>query len=128
MSYFILNNFISKTQKFVSLRKQREPIKGLKNSYQFSAGDIINLVYFKKSLGFTFEGICLSVKKISLCVPNSSFLLRNIILGVGVEFLSSFFYNRNYFLTLLDYKRKSFFYRNNKLYYLRNKVNRNSKI
>lgn len=119
---------ISKTKKYVYRRKKRDKIKGLKKSYKFNAGDIINVVYFKKSLGFTFEGICLAVRKMSFDSPATSFLLRNVILGVGIEFISSYFYNRNYYLTLLDYKRKAYFYRHNKLYYLRDKVNRNTKV
>lgn len=130
MSYFLYLNInkLSKTKKFIHRRKKRPSIKGLKRTYCFTAGDIINVVYFKKALGFTFEGICLAVRKLSFSLPNTSFLLRNVILSVGMEFISSFFYNRNYYLTLLDYKRKAFYYKSTKLYFLRNRINRNTKV
>lgn len=39
-----------------------------------------------------------------------------------------YFYNRIFFLKILDYKRKKFWYKRSKLYYLRDKLNRASRV
>jgi len=60
--------------------------------------------------------------------PNASLILRNVIMGVGIEIAVSYFYNRVYRLTVADYKRKQFIYRRAKLYYLRQKMNVASRV
>jgi len=57
-----------------------------------------------------------------------SLTLRNVLLGVGIEYTLSYYYNRVYQLHVQDYKRKRFVYRRAKLYYLRQKLNRASRV
>ena len=47
---------------------------------------------------------------------------------VGLEFTVSYYYNRLYTLKFLDYKRKFFYFNKNKLFFIRNRLNRESKI
>jgi hypothetical protein len=54
--------------------------------------------------------------------------LRNIITLVSIELIVSYFYNRVYFLVILDHKRKYFLYRKSKLYFIRNQINQASRI
>lgn len=95
---------------------------------KFSTGDILNVTFWKSNIIYRFEGICISLKKKSLIKPDVSMILRNIILGVGIEFIVSYFYNRVYNGRFSDYKRKRFLYLRAKLYYLRSKINRQSKV
>ena len=53
-------------------------------------------------------------------------MLRNIILGVGVEVTLSYYLNRIFFLKISDFKRKFFLYKKSKLYYIRIQLNRSS--
>jgi len=59
---------------------------------------------------------------------NTSLIIRNVISGVGIEVVVSFFMNRVFSLSILDYQRKQFLYRKSKLYYLRGKLNRASRV
>jgi ribosomal protein L19 len=54
--------------------------------------------------------------------------VRNFIHQVGIECTFSFFYNRIYSLHVQDYKRKFFVYKKSKLYFLRGKINSNTKV
>jgi len=76
---------------------------------------------------YRFEGLCIALRK-KLMKPDASLIVRNIVMGVGVEFIVSYYYNRVYNLTLADYKRKGFFYRKAKLFYLRTKLNKASRV
>jgi ribosomal protein L19 len=57
---------------------------------------------------------------------NMTILLRNVIFGIGIEFIISYFLNRAFNLSIGDYKRKQFVYKRAKLYYLRTKKNQAS--
>ena len=67
-------------------------------------------------------------KKKNYLSLNTSFLLRNVILGVGTEMLFSYFCKRLYNLRFQDYKRKFMYIKRNKLFFLRNKKNKYSQI
>jgi ribosomal protein L19 len=122
-------NYLSNIQKdYFYLRRHRQLIKGLTNSFLFNAGDIVKVIYFRKNYSYVFEGICLGIKKKSFLTPNTSFKLRNIILGIGIEMIFLFFSKRLYFLKLHDYKRKFKFINKNKLFYLRFAKNQASKV
>jgi ribosomal protein L19 len=96
------------------LRRHRSLINGLNNSFIFKAGDIVKVVYFRKNYSYVFEGICLGIKNKAFLLPNTSFKLRNIVLGISIEMNFLFFSKRLYFLKLHDYKRKfKFFYLKN---------------
>lgn len=94
----------------------------------FSPGDIVVVVFWKAYIVYCFEGLCISIKKKGLLNPDVSLILRNVILGVGVEFTVSYFANRVYNLSLSDYKRKDFLYKRSKLYYVRQQMNRASRV
>jgi ribosomal protein L19 len=57
-----------------------------------------------------------------------SLILRNVLNSIGIELCISYFYNRLFYLKFSDYKRKKFIYKRAKLYFLRTKLNRASKI
>jgi len=115
------NNF------YVKLRKERDFID---NSYvlkKFLIGDVLEFVYFYKSTALTFSGICIAIKKKSFKLPDLALILRNIIVKTGVEVTISYFYNRAYKLSFLDYKRKFYTYNKNKLYFIRERLNQESR-
>lgn len=94
----------------------------------FSVGDILKISYVSKFITYGFEGICICFRKKRLNNLNASVILRNILNGIGVELTISYFYNRAYRFTLSDHSRKDFYYRKAKLYYLRIRLNRASKV
>lgn len=122
------NNLKTFTKNYNYLRRHRKLIKGLSKSFIFNAGDIIKVVYFRKNYSYVFEGICLGIKKKSFLLPNTSFKLRNIILGISIEMIFLYFSKRLFFLKLHDYKRKFKFINKNKLFYLRFAKNQASKV
>ena len=112
----------------IYMRKHRLKLKGLKNVFIFSVGDILKIIYFRKIYLYIFEGICISIKKKSFLMPNVSFILRNIVLGISIEIIFLFFSNRLYFLKIKDYKRKFNTSHKNKLFYLRFRNNQASYV
>lgn len=48
--------------------------------------------------------------------------------SVGVEILIAYFLRRLYKLSFSDYKRKQFFYNKPRLYFLRDRLNRESRV
>lgn len=127
--YFISSESnVTKNSLLIQQRKQRKHVLNLSEAVHFSTGDIIVVVFWKSYIVYRFEGICISIKKKNLSQPDVSLVLRNVILGVGVEFTVSYFFNRVYNLSLSDYKRKNFIYKRSKLYYVRQRMNRASRI
>lgn len=57
-----------------------------------------------------------------------SFILRNVILGVAIEVRVLYFLNRQYLLSLSDFKRKFDSLNKNKLLEIRSGLNRKSKV
>jgi len=112
----------------IKLRKNRVPIAGLKKVFYFKVGDIVEVVYLLKNLPLIFSGICIAIRKKRMVDPNTSFILRNIVMQIGIELTFSFYYNRVYKLVFLDYKRKFYTYKKKRLFFIRNKVSRNSKV
>lgn len=115
------NNF------YVKLRKERDFIDNSNVLKKFLIGDVLEFVYFYKSTALTFSGICIAIKKKSFKLPDLSLILRNIIVKTGVEVTISYFYNRAYKLSFLDYKRKFYTYNKNKLYFIRERLNQESR-
>lgn len=68
-----------------------------------------------------------SNKKKSFKMPDLSLILRNVIIKTGIEVILSYYYNRAYNLKFLDYKRKFYTFNKNKLYYIRERLNRESR-
>jgi ribosomal protein L19 len=91
-------------------------------------GDIIDLKLFINGFIRYFKGLCISVKNRSMVSRNTSLTVRNYISKNGVEFFFFFHLNIILSLNLYDYQRKRFAYRASKLFYLRNKLNRESLV
>jgi|ERR1700742_729067 len=113
---------------FIKQRKNRKFIKGSKKYKIFEVGDIIEFLFVYKSVPLLYSGICIAIRRKSFLVPDVILILRNIIMRVAVEVIVSFFYNRIYKLKFLDYKRKFYFFNKNKIFFLRKRLNRESKI
>lgn len=77
---------------------------------------------------YVFEGICIGIIGKNLSDLNASLVLRNVVLGVGLELVIGYYVNRVYSLQILDYKRKKFVYNRAKLYYIRTRINQASRI
>lgn len=77
---------------------------------------------------YTFEGICLAVRRKFLKDLNSAIVLRNSISGVCIECIFSYYYNRIYNVEINDYKRKFDKQRKSKLYFLRRLSNAEIKV
>lgn len=130
-----IDNYFHKIEKrdlmlnniYIYSRKKRENLNFSKLK-KFKVGDILEFVYFYKNIPLIFSGICLCIKRKSFVVPNVIIVIRNIILKVAIELIVSYFYNRIYTLKFLDFKRKFFTFNKNKLYFLRKRVNRESKV
>lgn len=127
MSYFKTFRFLLQT-KDVSKFKVISNFNNYIGISSFTTGDILSLSF--KNLGYTFffEGICIALRKTSLKLPETSLILRNILENVGVELCISFYYNRIYFLRLNNFKRKKASYITSKLFYVRHKINRASRV
>lgn len=125
--FFLLesSNF---TKKFINQRKRRDNVCNLVEALAFNPGDVVVVVYWKEYIVYRFEGLCIAIKKRSLKNLDVSLILRNVILGVGIEVTVSYFFNRVYNLSLSDYKRKEFLYKRSKLFYVRKRINRASRI
>jgi ribosomal protein L19 len=91
-------------------------------------GDILDVKLFINGFARYFKGLCISVKNRSLIARNTNLTIRNYVNKNGVEFC--FFLHLNIVLSfnLYDYQRKRFAYRASKLFYLRNKLNRESLV
>lgn len=122
------NNYFFYHETDLDFDKERIIERQERQGLVFSVGDILNISYVSKFITYGFEGVCIRLKKKKMLDVNSSIILRNILSGVGVELTISFFYNRAYNFTVSDYSRKDFYYRKSKLYYLRSRINRASKI
>jgi len=131
MTYFLsLNLKNDKKRTLIAGRKNRKSILGQSNmGKMFKSGDILTINFWIKSYNYYFEGLCLSLKNKMVLNPNVTILLRNIYYGVGIEVKASYFLNRLFINTFMsDYKRKNYKYRASKLYYLRFKENKATKV
>ena len=129
---------ITSTGAAISDRRNRERIWGFIKSdgtdkfkgwgQKFVAGDIMRLNVEKGPYAHLLEGLCLSIKKRSFLNKETAILIRNVLFGVGVEITASYYNNRLYKCGFSDYKRKQFEYVNHKLYYLRQRDNRETQV
>ena len=118
---------LSFTSLYIKKRKNRDLIKFTKWR-KFVVGDILEFVYFYKAIPLIFSGICIAIKRKNFILPDVVIVLRNIILKTAIEITVSYFYNRIYTLKFLDYKRKIFTFNKNKLFFIRKRVNRESRV
>jgi len=129
-SYFnpeFRNDTIDKKLVNIISRKNRVSVPGF-FSLRFFVGDIIKIICFIRNVPLVFEGVCISISKRKFILPDVSFILRNVILSVGIEINISYYYNRVYTLKLHDFKRKIFFFRRSKLFFLRFRLNKESRV
>ena len=128
--YFNLIKTIDKKRELIKERKNRKPIlDNLNLGKKFTRGDILTVNFWSQTCRYHFEGICLGVKNKNFVNPNVTVILRNVLYGTGVELTISYFLNRLYRnISMADYKRKRFLYKSSKLFYLRTKRNRASKV
>lgn len=94
----------------------------------FKAGDILKYSFDHGPMTFFFEGLCLSLRNRRFGRKQTSLMTRNVLTTVGVEILIAYFLRRLYKLTFSDYKRKQFFYNKPRLYFLRQRLNRESRV
>lgn len=132
-NYFNISNLLERKNRltpafYIKQRKNRKFIKGSKKYKVFSVGDIIEFLFVYKSVPLLYSGICIAIKYKSFLIPDVTLILRNIIMKVVVEITVSFFYNRIYKLKFLDYKRKFYFFNKNKIFFIRKRLNRESRI
>lgn len=124
----LLYNSNKEIQYYIKQRKQRQYIYHSKKFYQFKIGDIIEIIFYYKCTPIIFSGICISIKGKYFFKPDIILILRNIIIRIAIELTVSYYYNRLYKLKFLDYKRKFSYFNKNKLFFLRNQINRKSQI
>lgn len=132
-TYFNLKELVSTHIKYtpafyIKQRKNRNLIKGSKKYKNFVVGDIIEFLFVFKSVPLLYSGICIAIRKKSFLVPDVTLILRNIIMKVVIEVTVSFFYNRIYKLKFLDYKRKIYFFNKNKMFFIRKRLNIESRV
>jgi ribosomal protein L19 len=113
---------------FIKQRKNRDLIKNSSTIKKVVIGDVLKFIYFYRSKPLIFIGICIAIKKKSFMVPNMILVLRNLVLKTAIELTLLFFYNNGYSSTFLDYKRKLYSFNKNKLYFLRYRLNRESRV
>jgi ribosomal protein L19 len=96
-------------------------------AYKFRAGYILRIVYSARNEAYIFNGICIAVRS-GFRNPNLSLIVRNIILGVGIEMIFSYFGNRLFKLYIDFFKRKHRSLHRAKFFYIRSRINRSSRV
>ena len=133
----LINNYFYKDLKkefkikpefYIQERRNRPFIKNSLKLKMFKVGDIIEFIFFLKNMALIFSGICISIKKKNFILPDVTLILRNIIIKTSIEITVSYFYNRIYKLKFLDYRRKFYTFNKNKLYFIRKRVNQESRV
>jgi hypothetical protein len=110
---------------FLKKRKARKKII-FTSYYYFTRVDVFTFSYRLCGFGFAFTGLCMGVNQKCMLSSNTTFSVRNIFAKVAVEVHSTFYNLCRLTLKMLDYARKKLNYRVAKLYYLRNKMNKQS--
>ena len=126
MSYFTKES--KKKNKYITERRRRPAVIGLRRVFQFVIGDVLAVYFANRGTILSFVGLCIAIKNKSFRSSNTAFTLRNILSSIAVESIFGFFEARVFTPTFYDYKRKKFHYNRSKLYFLRNKLNRYSRV
>ena len=120
---------ISLLQKMILERNNRPCIYGTTYIKNIDIGDILEINFFRNNTALSFSGICICIrKKKKKLLPDMGIILRNVIMGVGVEVVVSFYENRLFNLKIHDYKRKQSSFRGSRLFYIRYRLNKESKV
>jgi ribosomal protein L19 len=117
-----------KPELYIEQRKHRKLIKNSWRLKQFFVGDIIEILFFLKNIPLIFSGICISIKRKNFIVSDVIIIIRNMIMKVSIEITVSYYYNRIYKLKFLDFRRKIYTYAKSKMYYIRKRVNQESRV
>jgi ribosomal protein L19 len=127
MNYFNnLKNKLILKKNWINIRKNL-----YNNIYKlnFNKGDILTITFWNKSYNYYFEGLILGIKKPNIKNPNITIILRNILQNTIIELIGPYYLNRFFLKTFIsNYKRKKLWYKSSKLYFLRKKDNKSSKI
>lgn len=126
MNYFNIQliNFINKKE-WINIRKNQKNLKTFEN---FKRGDILTITFWNKSYNYYFEGLCIALKK-NFNNVNMIIFLKNNLQNVIIDLIGPYYLNRFFLKTFIsNYKRKQLWYKKSKLYYLRKKDNKASKI
>jgi ribosomal protein L19 len=130
-SYFYLDTikeFRAKPEFYIQKRKNRSLIKNSLKFKKFKVGDIVEFIFYLKNMALIFSGICIAIKRKNFILPDVVLVLRNVIIKTSIEIIVSYFYNRAYKLKFLDYRRKFYTFNKNKLYFIRKRVNQESRL
>jgi ribosomal protein L19 len=130
MCYFLQEVYEKELKKRVKFTEKKVAcVKGSRAVKFFFVGDVIEIVYFMKNIPIVFEGVCWGIrKKKQLLNSNVTFFLRNVILGVGIEIIASFYLNRLYLSKKQSFKRKMLHVKRSRLFYIRYRLNRESRV
>jgi len=118
MSYFVVNNVAF---------EHSDRLNNISN-IPFLVGDILELSFRVKGYNYSFEGLCIKCKKKKGKNPETTLTVRNILGTVGIEISCSYFYNRLFFMRINNFKRKETVYTRSKIYYIRHKLNKASRV
>lgn len=113
-------------------RRDRTQLPGFSKNpswgLRFGAGDVLKLFYDRGPTTFSFEGLCLNVKNRGFGRKQTMVRVRNVMVSVGVEILTGYFLRRLYKLSFSDHKRKLFEYNKTHLYFVRHRLNKQSRV
>lgn len=130
MNWDFIDNLNINLEDNLTLKENKNLFLGFnkKNGLIFKGGDILKITFNKGGMVYSFEGICLALRNKSVLSKNTTLILRNVIDRVGVEIIIGYFFNRVYNLQFRDFRRKRFSYRKTHLFYLRERINRQTKV
>jgi ribosomal protein L19 len=119
---------LTKIRRFIEKRRMRNRVQGMRKHYFITIGDVIKVVFYYKISFMGFTGICIAIRRKNFTEPEVGLIVRNVIVGVGVEIIVAYYYNRSYNSKFLDYRRKRFHVPRSRLYHVREKTNAVSKV
>ena len=100
------------------IKERNKKLLGFLKTKAFLVGDVLSVIFFSKNCPFSFEGMCLGIRRKSLLSPNTSFIMQGHAVGVYMRVVFSYYYNRLYSMVFLNYKRDlDFFIRSSKVFF-----------
>src|ERR1700678_768607 len=89
-SYFNIENLNANSENLIFSRRNRNLVDGFRKVTYFGVGDVVEVIFFRGALPFIFEGVCIALRKKKLKSSDTSFILRNVIFGIGIEMVFSY--------------------------------------
>lgn len=114
MSYFFKYN----PRFFLNIKHKRVLVPCSNNIFVCHVGDVLKVFFFIKGSAFFFEGLCLSLKKKAFLLPNVSFKIVNKIQNCSVFCIFNFFFNLLFKIVFNDFKKKNYFFKKSKYFFL----------